>query len=43
MCANPLGLAMFGVSPAYFLSRFGDQFVSRQVADSLPDVRAGGF
>jgi sugar phosphate isomerase/epimerase len=34
---------MFGVSPAYFLSRFGDRFTCRQVADSLRDVRAGGF
>jgi sugar phosphate isomerase/epimerase len=34
---------MFGVSPAYFLSRFGDRFTCRQVAESLADVRTGGF
>jgi sugar phosphate isomerase/epimerase len=34
---------MFGVSPAYFISRFTDRFTSRNIADSLPDLRASGF
>lgn len=34
---------MFGVSPAYFLSRFGDRFTYQQVADSLAEVREAGF
>lgn len=34
---------MFGVSPAYFISRFGDRFTCREIAGSLPDVKAGGF
>jgi sugar phosphate isomerase/epimerase len=34
---------MFGVSPAYFMSRFGDRFTCRNVAESLADVKAGGF
>ncbi len=34
---------MFGVSPAYFISRFGDGFSCRDIADSLPDLRASGF
>jgi sugar phosphate isomerase/epimerase len=34
---------MFGVSPAYFLSRFTDRFTSRDIARSLPDLRRSGF
>ena len=34
---------MFGVSPAYFISRFSDRFTCRDIAGSLPDLRASGF
>jgi sugar phosphate isomerase/epimerase len=34
---------MFGVSPAYFISRFTDRFSCREVADSLSDVKEAGF
>jgi sugar phosphate isomerase/epimerase len=34
---------MFGVSPAYFLSRFTDRFTCRDIADSLPDLATSGF
>lgn len=34
---------MFGVSPAYFISRFTDRFTFQEVAASLADIRAGGF
>jgi len=35
--------AMFGVSPAYFLSRFTDQFTPAAMAGSLLDLVAAGF
>lgn len=34
---------MFGVSPAYFISRFSDRFTCGDIARSLPDIRASGF
>ena len=34
---------MFGVSPAYFISRFGDRFTCEEIARSLPQLRADGF
>ncbi len=34
---------MFGVSPAYFLSRFGTGFSARDVARGLEDIAAMGF
>ncbi len=34
---------MFGVSPAYFISRFGDSFTADQVAVSLEDLARAGF
>jgi len=34
---------MFGVSPAYFISRFTDRFSPEEVAKSLPDLAAAGF
>jgi sugar phosphate isomerase/epimerase len=34
---------MFGVSPAYFISRFTDRFTCRNIADALPDLRSSGF
>ncbi len=34
---------MFGVSPAYFISRFSDRFSCRDIARCLPDIRASGF
>ncbi len=34
---------MFGVSPAYFISRFSDRFTCRDIARCLPEIRASGF
>ena len=34
---------MIGVSPAYFISRFGDRFNTDQVAEALKDLSAMGF
>jgi sugar phosphate isomerase/epimerase len=34
---------MYGVSPAYFISRFTDRFSCREVSDALPDLKAAGF
>jgi len=34
---------MFGVSPAYFISRFGERFTAEQIAASLPDLAHAGF
>lgn len=34
---------MFGVSPAYFISRFGDRFQPAQVAGCLEDIKAIGY
>ena len=34
---------MFGVSPAYFIARFGDRFTPEDVAASLPDLARAGF
>jgi len=34
---------MFGVSPAYFISRFTDRFTPEEVAKSLSDLSAAGF
>jgi len=34
---------MFGVSPAYFLSRFTDRFTPADMAGSLPDLASCGF
>jgi sugar phosphate isomerase/epimerase len=34
---------MFGVSPAYFISRFTDRFTCRDIAKSLPDLMKSGF
>jgi len=39
MMAQPL----IGVSPAYFISRFGDRFSAKQVAQGLEGVAAMGF
>ena len=35
--------SMFGVSPAYFISRFSDRFSAIDIADSLPDLARAGF
>lgn len=34
---------MFGVSPAYFISRFTNRFSAQDIARSLPDLRKSGF
>ncbi|TVR28855.1 MAG: sugar phosphate isomerase/epimerase [Spirochaetaceae bacterium] len=34
---------MFGVSPAYFISRCGDRFTPRNVIEGLADLKALGF
>ena len=34
---------LIGVSPAYVISRFGDQFTADQMAAGLEDVAAMGF
>jgi len=34
---------VIGVSPAYFISRFGDRFSARQMAEGLEDIAAMGF
>ena len=34
---------MFGVSPAYFFSRFTTDFTVDQIAQALPDLRREGF
>ena len=34
---------MFGVSPAYFISRFSDRFSAIDIAGSLPDLARAGF
>lgn len=36
-------VAVYGVSPAYFISRFGDRFSPEQVASALPDIRSLGY
>ena len=35
--------SMFGVSPAYFISRFSDRFSAIDIAGSLPDLASAGF
>lgn len=35
--------SMIGVSPAYFISRFGSRFSQAQVAASLPDIKGMGY